>query len=335
VGKDQHKFSPLGPMFKTRLFLSLVYSGVLCAAAEVPDDLRREATDLITLLRSAQTGRDLSTASYFERLATLGMKVDEGLKRDLQFQHPVDEVHALLALAAIYPDVADQISELSMWYGRYQAEIPRELKEKRWKSLIDAGIKPAALEDPLHYQKKKIQKVERLHDEHAVEQYRRAWETWLLAPPSKERAFMLPRIHEALMKINNPQSIAFLLESFRAETERLSIEKEKAQVGLNVMNVIRCIQGEKALDAVLECNRIAMANGFAGEGVGSFRRNIVRMLSSRRFYADLHPEEAGVPRADTKWKIYKPLIEQRLAQSKEMPKGDRELLQEALKEMPK
>jgi hypothetical protein len=254
------------------LLLAYLYPVALSVAVEIPDHLRQEASDLLIHLRSLQGAQSVDTESYLKNLASLGEKIDADLKGRLKSQDVVDEVHAVCLLAVNLPELQDKISELSGWYGRFEGQVSRERRGIRNDEVWKFQQK--------NFQMKRVLQVERLHPEHAAEKYRHPWEVWLIAPPSQERALMKGRMYQALSKIGHPQSIPLLVEAFRVETGRLDAEERRIDEGVAIMNVIRNIGGEKGLDALLECNRIAAANGFAGKGIDSIPSNVIRISSS-------------------------------------------------------
>ena len=166
---------------------------------------------------------------------------------------------------------------------------------------------------------------------------------------------MRGRINQALKKIGDESVMPLLVEVMKMEVERWKAEHAQfyiqQQTAKAFINLICSMPGERALDALLECNRYAINNGLNGEDYyKSVTRHIIRRLVSRRPYADQlidpkmkeivdrkgnNEKPEDIPLTDDLWKQYRPLVEARLrAGTEKTPKADTAILTEALEAMP-
>lgn len=327
-------------------------------ANPIPESLDLKLQAVLKRLHDAPDENPYTTDQFVADLKQIGAQ-DNALGQ-WKDEADVDTVKlAMLKLASDVsrPDVAKKIDETRSWYGSYDYDIPAEQFREKWgKSAIlrtfgkSLDQHRADLKSEAKKTASQSGNVERLHDEHAAIEYLPAWKFWLMAPPSKERSFMLVRIAQALEKINDESVIPLLLESMKIEVGRVS-DGERSGVAKTFVDLIVGLPGETALEALLECNRFALEGNFAGDDYfDSLTRHIVRRLASRRSYADqlidpkmkeiidrkgYNEKPEDIPLTDELWKNYKPLVAARLkSRNAETPEADIALLEAAQKIMP-
>jgi hypothetical protein len=300
----------------------------------VSDRSMERVVAMLKRLHEARAAEDYVTADYFAELQSVGKEIREQDPKRVEALNAatqVDAGNAMLRLAADFRDEDfERARELGEIYGR------------RAKPRSDGPL-PRGMGQPPE-----------LAPEHLKPAYLIAWEAWWMAPPSLERTLMRPRLYKALERFHDESAIPLIKESFKIETDRLSETSAKLKASISIANHIDICPGAVAFDALLECNRAAIAGGFAGEGYDGFSRFVVRILTSREAMADemIDPKmrdlliRAGrlkkpedIPLAGDNWKIYKPLVVARLEESEKkdskVPPEDVAILKAAMEIMPK
>jgi hypothetical protein len=303
-------------------------------------------------LDAARKPGDYATDAYFEDLTNLGKGVGPELQAQLRQEEDLNRSEILLLQSVWIQDesIAKATREINVCYGRPAHAVPRELRLKLGKLQGDTTLR---IYEPDEQIKKAVVRIMilPLYEEHKKPEYRPAYEILLMSPPSQDRELMKSRTLEALLTIGDPSCIPVLLECYKKETGLAGDLVSKRAAALQWIHVIRGLPGEKALGALLECNRLAIDGGYNGEGRDSVSRHIVRGLSSRRLYADQmeDPEMVkrlkssgqsvdkveDVPPTDNAWKKYKPLLQKRLKEkTQQTPAADIAVIQTALAAMP-
>ena len=313
---------------------------------DLSKNLDTEVTQLFQNLYMAAEKNGITTEGFEKRLDKIAAeaKLHNITTKSLggKEHREAKEWIVWLALQMQRPETRSRVEELKGWYGSLECDMPLELYRKSMRRTL-GELTPQSKAEIIELQKKHkkgsqeqyarypLRKVAELSQEHTKAEYLAAWEFWLLAPPSKERKFMESRRWEALGVIREEHMISLFLEMLKIETHRGKDEKTKRRRAEAIISFIRYTPGEKALDALLECNRYTLNKSFNGDGYDSISSFIVRLLASRR-----SRKSEDVSLRDDLWKKYKPLVEKRLRnKSDKTPKEDIEILEAAMKIMPK
>lgn len=351
-------------------FCILIAACLIRAAAgqtttPIPAAVQEKLTALVAKLRNFDYRNITYTPKdYAADVQSLGRaaKAVPGFPEQLKTAPPSagEQLFIPLAIALDDPAVMKKFEELRAWYGCLEVELPDEYFQKtmagtfRFPSEPKPSLAEIREEIKKHDRRQHVSRLTAtaLRAEHTTPDYYAVWYLWLLAPPTKEQRFLRDIVLSAQETMGGEKMFPLLMESFKLATARPSEVQSKKWTAEHYLYLFWRIPGEKALDALLEVNRVALAGNFNGEGRDSVGRQIVRRLASRNPYADQledpemvkmlkqngktleRPED--IPLNDDVWKQYKPLVAARLrAQTDATPKADVELLQAAQKVMPK
>ncbi len=338
------------PMITWATLLSL--TSLAMADVTIPEIIQGELALIERKLDDVRNPGDYATGAYLEDLTNLGKKVGPELQAQLRQEEGLNRSEILLQQSAWIQDesIAAATGEIGVCYGRPAHAVPRELRLKLGQQQGDTSLR---IYKPDEHNRKAGggTMILPLFEEHKKPDYRPAYEILLMSPPSQHRDALKNRVFEALLAIGDPSSIPVLLECYKKETGLTDDIGSKRAIAVRWIDVIRGIPSEDALDALLECNRLAIEGGYNGEGRLSLRRQIVRGLSSRRMYADQIEDPAmvkmlrdngqpvdnleDIPPTDNLWKKYKPLLQKRVSEKTDRtPSADVALVDAALVAMP-
>ena len=330
----------------------LSLASLATADVTIAEEIQGELASIERKLDAARNPGEYLADAYFEDLTNLGKKVGSELQAQLLREADLNRSEILLQQSAWLQDesIATATGEIGICYGRPAYAVPQELRLKLGQQQGDTSLRVYKPDE----QNRKAGGgaiLLPLFEEHKKPDYRPAHEILLMSPPSRTREMLKNRACEALLAIGDPSSIPVLLECYKKETGLTDDLGTKRAIAVRWIDVIRGIPSERALDALIECNRLAIEGGYNGEGRLSLSRHIARGLSSRRMYADQMEDPAmvkmlrdhgqpvdnveDVPPIDNLWKKYKPLLRKRVSErTDKTPSADVALGDAALAAMP-
>ncbi|WP_143185015.1 hypothetical protein [Rubritalea squalenifaciens] len=328
------------------------------AKVKMPEAVQSELQDFMKTLREGSVGEDgkeirMTHEEYAKALITLGWKAkraDESMLAKLRaVERPsAEQVMLELALEMQEAAVRERVRELGRWYGCFEYELPEAEFKGNFKTLLEEEKKEVEVlrrelkAKARHFDGRRIggDKVVPLRKEHAGEDSRAAWMIWVLAPPSREKFLMEFRMVEGLKQCGDERVIPLLVEGLKTDMRRIkNTESSRRAVARKYEALISDFPGEKALDALLECNRFMHQEGLNGEwGKLSNERYLVTLLTSRPPLIDPLGEGVAKKASEAKlvndhWKVYQPLVEERL-ETAGLPEEDAALLKKAQQAMP-
>jgi len=183
--------------------------------------------------------------SYWQGMVRLGTLVNDGGEPDwLPSLKPLEQRIVVLALHHMQHPERAQI--LSGWYGRYEVEVSRKLR-----GISDASFATMRAD----ILQKHIPEVEKLRNEHATEEYRAAWEAWLLAPGTVEKDIIMQTAVPALMRLAKDDMIPTLVAMAEIGAKRVSTTKSREMASTLV--ILNKLKSEASIMAMLKVFDIA------------------------------------------------------------------------------
>lgn len=349
---------------KLNLALGIAFLlSVPMSLAAMNQNLKDEVNEWISTYVLAQ---DVDPEDYWGTLKKLGETIDRETAEALASldSYAIEEAVAFMAYEVAQNP--ERVETLTAWYGRPMYQVTRETYEKAGWVFDDERW-------DAHQQRRDNRRdkfnPERLRPEHQTDEYRTAWQAWLLSPRLRgsvhERHIMFRNIRVALLNLPDPANIPisilateqlqFINDPTINDSKLKRIKDSESTVHAGFVSNVLTKDGVLGL---LKLNRFAVERGYADahvdfDDVGRggpkyhFTRSIERTLASRSFYTidEIYEDpkkwsgaETGIGRyiADDRWKTFKPIIEELLAdpQAYDLQEIDIELLQNALRLMP-
>lgn len=347
-------------IMKTKI-IQIIVATVLfmqAVANQIPSNIDSDVKTLLKKLYNVSQKVEYNSDQFIVDLKNI--PISEAKMKDIRAIPNIDPllIEMLeMSLAVRRPEIIKMIGITKGWYGCYNHNLPDDFFIEKWKIMLDRfGGNAEELRRNIVEDLKNSRipgEVERLKKEHSTVEYLPVWKFWLMSPVYSEKLFLRSHITQAMHMIGNPSVVPLLMENMKIEVHVVDETKKESALICAATDVsLFPGEAEKALDALLEINRYAITNNLNNKHYySSVTRNIIRLLASRELGADqrIDPEmkEMFEKRGDTRtfedfplrdesWRTYKPLIAARLAAKKDdTPKADIELMEEAMKIMPK
>lgn len=343
---------------KTKMIQCILVAVLLTQAVanQIPATLESEVKTLLKKLYNVSREEKYDADQFISDLKKISLGEDQMKEiRTIPNADPLLIEMLEMSVAVRNPEIVKMINYTKGCYGCYIHQSPDEiLKENYKKEMEHYGVSVEQFRETMIEGLKNSRfkgYVERLKKEHTAAEYLPVWKFWLMSPIYSEKYFLRSHITEAMYNIRDASVIPLLMENMKIEAHVVDATRKEAAL-ICAATDVSLFPGEKALDALLEINRYAITNNLNDKHYySSATRNIIRLLASRELGADqrIDPEmkemfkERGdtrtfedFPLRDESWRTYKPLIAARLAAKKDdTPKADIELMEEAMKIMPK
>jgi len=289
----------------------LLIIGTKGHGGEIPPIVQLELNTIKALVdKSFAFDEKPSSEGYWQAMTKLGFLVKEGDGGWLTSLTPLER--RIVELAVDHAQHPEYARTLVGWYGCYEAGVSAELRGITDKKVFEAVLGSFA--------RTKTENVERLHDEHATETYRRAWEAWLLAPASREKDVIILTAFVALARTASDDSIPVIMEVAKQGTK----EKHSKVVNREMVAVLyflSSLKSEASILAMLSVFDLAKKHQIAPSNwmsVEKFRAaadkdaflDDVFVLSISGYYPDASPGEN--PLQHCEGKLFLPAIESAL-----------------------
>jgi len=335
-------------------FVQFIYIGTILPVQAMSPELKDQVTQWIS---NYVLSENVKSEEYWVTLLKLGTSVDQrtaATLADIQTFSPEEAVALMAYEVAQNPG---RVEELTAWYGRSMRDVTRETRGITNDEVWDAFVKRMG-------QLRSNSNPERLRPEHRTEEYRFAALAWLLSPrvpgTMNERHMMLGNILAVIFATADHVILPLgILATKQLELvndpkiKKSDIERMRVSNALSHAALFAKVQTKDAVLAMLWINRRAIEQGYVDGDVpnngpkANLTRYIERILASRNFYTidkifedpakwSAPPLRVGGYVVDERWKTFKPIIEELLADPKghNLTEVDLSLLQEALRLMP-